>query len=82
MVNHNDMNGRRTYYVSMWCAICGSHFKAARRHAFLCSSGCRKKFSRLTQEEKDKIKGDLCETSWKPKNVKRRKKNSGPTSTP
>src|SRR5258708_12636513 len=69
---------RRTYYWSMWCAVCFGEFQASRTHAFLCSPACRKKFSRMPLKEPREIRKQQCGTSWKPTNVKRRKPKHNP----
>lgn len=66
------------YYYPMWCPICKGEFRASRKHAFLCSSKCRKAFSRLAKPEQMRIREDRCKNSPVKIKCPRRRKKSPP----
>lgn len=56
---------RKAFYTPTFCEICGEPFKASRRHAFLCSARCRKRFSRLGPLMQAAIRRVVCRKySW------------------
>lgn len=47
---------RKVYCWPSYCEVCGGEFRPSRRHAFLCSPACRKRFSRLGPAMQDAIR--------------------------